>query len=181
MDELVKGLEGGKPRLFDLGRAHALYAELLGPVESLIRNKRHVLFVPTGPITGLPIHLLVTEKPAIAVPEFKDIGSYRDAAWLLKRQALTVLPSVGSLKALRVFARKDRGSKPMIGFGDPVFDPNEVSAAPPRGAERAARPVSTKTASRRAPIPTSGEARASTAETPQALPRLADTADGSMP
>ena len=35
-----------------------------------------------------------------------------------------MLPSVASLKALRVFARKDQGAKPMVGFGDPVFDPD---------------------------------------------------------
>ena len=41
----------------------------------------------------------------------------------MKRQAVSVLPSVASLKALRAFARKDHGIKPMIGFGDPVFNP----------------------------------------------------------
>ena len=30
VDELVKGLEGGKPKLFDLGRAHELYADAAG-------------------------------------------------------------------------------------------------------------------------------------------------------
>jgi hypothetical protein len=50
------------------------------------------------------------------------MAANRDAAWLLKRQAVSVLPSVASLKALRRFARKDQGTKPMIGFGDPLFD-----------------------------------------------------------
>jgi hypothetical protein len=38
-----------------------------------------------------------------------------DAAWLIKRQAVTVLPSVANLKALRV---KDQRAKPLVGFGD---------------------------------------------------------------
>ena len=66
--------------------------------------------VPSGALTALPFHLLVTEKPAVAVPQVKtprDLAAYRDAAWLLKRHAVSVLPSVASLKALRVFARKD--------------------------------------------------------------------------
>jgi CHAT domain-containing protein len=46
---------------------------------------------------------------------------YRDAAWLFRRQAVTVLPSVASLKALRSTARADHGSKPFVGFGDPLF------------------------------------------------------------
>jgi hypothetical protein len=76
------------------------------------------MVAPWGPLTALPFHLLVTEKPAAATPETPD--GYRDAAWLLKRHAVSVLPSVASLKALRAFARKDPAVKPMTGFGDPV-------------------------------------------------------------
>ena len=94
--------------MFDLGVAHELYATCSGPVEALIKDKRHLLLVPSGALTALPFHLLVTEKPAVAVPE-RGLAAYRDAAWLLKRHAITVLPSVASLKALRVFARKDQG------------------------------------------------------------------------
>jgi CHAT domain-containing protein/tetratricopeptide (TPR) repeat protein len=114
--------------LFNLGLAHELYATLLGPVAPLIKDKKHLLVVPSGALTALPFHLLVTEKPAAAVPashDFKDLAIYRDAAWLIKRQAVTVLPSVGSLKALRLLAAKREAGKPLIGFGDPVFDPNE--------------------------------------------------------
>ena len=58
----------------------------------------------------------------VAVPQvnaLRDLAAYRDAAWLLKRHAVSVLPSVASLKALRVFAHKDVAGKPMVGFGDP--------------------------------------------------------------
>ena len=102
---------------------------MFGPVETLIKDKRHLLVVPSGSLTGVPFHLLVTEKPAVAKPEIKDIATYRDAAWLIKRQAVTILPSVSSLKALRIFARNERGAKPMIGFGDPIFDPAERAKA----------------------------------------------------
>jgi CHAT domain-containing protein/tetratricopeptide (TPR) repeat protein len=125
----------GKPALFDLAFAHELYAALIGPVEELVRDKRHLLVVPSGPLTSLPFHLLVTEKPAKPVMGVKDIALYRDAAWLIKRQAVSVLPSVASLRALRLFARKAEGTQPMIGFGDPVFDPAERARAL---AERAA-------------------------------------------
>jgi len=79
----------------------------------------------------LPFHLLVTDKPVIAMPrmQINDMAAYRDAAWLVKRHAVTVLPSVASLKALRVFARKGQGTKPMIGFGDPVFARDQTAAA----------------------------------------------------
>jgi CHAT domain-containing protein/tetratricopeptide (TPR) repeat protein len=114
---------GGK--LFDLVLAHELYVALIGPVEELVKDKRHLLIVPSGALTSLPFHLLVTEKPAKLVMEVKDIALYRNAAWLIKRQAVSVLPSVASLRALRSFARKAESTKAMIGFGDPVFDPAE--------------------------------------------------------
>ena len=76
----------GKSGLFDLALAYELYATLLGPVEALVKDKRSLLVVPSGALTALPFHLLVTEKPAAAIPE--KIEGYRDAAWLLKRQAV---------------------------------------------------------------------------------------------
>jgi CHAT domain-containing protein len=102
---------------------------LCGSAEA-IRDKRHLIVIPSGALTALPFHLLVTEKPAVAVPQVKtprDLAAYRDAAWLLKRHAVSVLPSVASLKALRGFAHKDQGAKPLIGFGDPIFNAEEES------------------------------------------------------
>jgi CHAT domain-containing protein/Tfp pilus assembly protein PilF len=138
--EKVAALRGGldlrklarsadKPALFDLALAHELYVELIGPIEGLVRGKRHLLVVPSGPLTSLPFHLLVTEKPAKPVPGIKDIALYRDAAWLIRRHAISMLPSVASLRELRLFARKSAGTKAMIGFGDPIFDPAERTRA----------------------------------------------------
>jgi CHAT domain-containing protein len=131
------GATAGKPGLFDLALANELYTELLGPVEPVIKDKKQLLVVPSGPLTALPFHLLVTENPASPVPEKFD--GYSDASWLIKRQAIDVLPSVTSLKVLRAFARKDAGSKPMVGFGDPVFNPNAALEGTQRAAKSAAR------------------------------------------
>ena len=130
VDGLTKSVSMGKPQLFDLAAAHELYGTLFGPVEALIKDKPLLLIVPSGPLTALPFHLLVTDKSVIAVPQMQinDMAAYRDAAWLVKRHAVTVLPSIASLKALRVFARKGQGTKPMIGFGDPVFAPDQAAA-----------------------------------------------------
>jgi CHAT domain-containing protein/tetratricopeptide (TPR) repeat protein len=123
----------GPRTLFDLAAAHELYGLLLGPVEGLIKGKRHLLVVPSGALTALPFHLLVTEKPAVPPPgeamTAQTLAPYRNAAWLLKRHAVTVLPSVTSLRSLRLFARKDQAAKPMIGFGDPIFNAEREGAA----------------------------------------------------
>jgi CHAT domain-containing protein/Tfp pilus assembly protein PilF len=114
---------------FDLAVANELYETLVGPVSDQIKDKRHLIVVPSGPITALPIHLLVTEKPIVAVPSLNELGRYREAAWLIRRQAVSVMPSVASLGALRELARKGQAEKPMIGFGDPLFSGEQVASA----------------------------------------------------
>lgn len=133
----------GKAGLFDLALANELYVTLLGPVEALTKDKRSLLVVPSGALTALPFHLLVTEKPPAAIPEKLD--GYRTAAWLLRRQAISVLPSVASLKSLRAFARTDHGVKPMTGFGDPLFNPGQGGGSDNRMARSkvAARNIAT--------------------------------------
>ena len=104
------------PKPFDLDASFELYSALMGPVESAIATKPKLLVVPTGALTSLPFHVLVTKKPDPAVaPDDR----YRLAAWLLNDKAITVLPSVASLRALRVFAKASHATKPFIGFGDP--------------------------------------------------------------
>lgn len=130
---LRRGLDLSKMEEFDLDVAHQLYALLLGPVEALIKDKGHLLVVPSGALTALPFHLLVTDKPA--APQVKDkADSFRDAAWLIKRHAVSVLPSAASLKVLRSLAQKTEGTKPMIGFGDPVFNPARAADGDQRSA-----------------------------------------------
>lgn len=131
----------GKSGLFDLALANELYGTLLAPVEPLVKDKPSLLVVPSGALTALPFHLLVTEKPAAAIPDTFD--GYRQAAWLLKRQAVSVLPSAASLKTLRVLARKQESTKPMTGFGDPLFNPGAKPSDGQRSTKTAARGLAT--------------------------------------
>ena len=97
--EGAAGSQAGVVRRFDLERAHALYRLVLAPVAGVFAGKRHLIVVPTGPLTSLPLQVLVTAPPppSSAPPE----QALRDAAWLIKSYALSVLPSVPSLSALR--------------------------------------------------------------------------------
>jgi CHAT domain-containing protein/tetratricopeptide (TPR) repeat protein len=121
------GKSGTSPDLFNLDLAYEMYTKLLGPVASLVEGKLNLIVVPSIELTALPFHLLVTEKPARAIPEKLD--GYREAAWLIKRHSVSVLPSIGSLNALSVGPSISPAAKPMIGFGDPVFGPENP---PPR-------------------------------------------------
>ncbi|RXH21359.1 hypothetical protein XH99_23555 [Bradyrhizobium nanningense] len=174
-----RGLDVGKARdasgksgLFDLALANELYVALLGPVEALTKDKRNLLVVPSAALTALPFHLLVTEKPPAAIPD--RLEGYRDAAWLLRRQAVSVLPSVISLKSLRAFARKDQGAKPMTGFGDPVFNP---AAEGPTDRGAASGKVAARNIATLAYTDFWRGAGVDRARLAQALPQLPDTAD----
>jgi len=179
LDELARQIKvmkttGKQPEIFNLTSAFELYATLLGPVEALIKDKTQLLVVPSGALTALPFDLLVTDKPASTAPALENMAPYRDAAWLIKRQSITVLPSVASLKALRIFAHKDFAAKPMVGFGDPVFDPTVQTAAGPRGAVKVSSARSLTTRSYTDFWQGAGVDRAMLSK---ALPRLPDTAD----
>ena len=47
-----------------LPRAHKLYSALFGEVQDLIKGK-HLLIVPSGPLTQLPFQVLVTRAADI--------------------------------------------------------------------------------------------------------------------
>jgi CHAT domain-containing protein/Tfp pilus assembly protein PilF len=179
----VEAASAAASEQFDLAFAHDVYKELLGPAEAVLKRKRNLLFVPTGALTALPFQLLVTAPPAVAKG---DLAAYRSAAWLAKQNAVTVVPSVSALKALRVFAAKDQAGKPIVGFGDPVFDPG---AAPGDGQRSVAKgkPVKTASVAKQPPARNASRTRSYTdfwqgasvdpARLGQALGQLPDTAD----
>ena len=75
--------------------------------------------VPDADLQSLPLGVLVTEKPS---GPFTDFSGYRQVPWLARKYAISVLPSVGSLRALRRFAKAARARSPFIGFGDPALE-----------------------------------------------------------
>jgi CHAT domain-containing protein len=105
---------------FDQARAHALYKALFGQVEDLIRDK-HLLIVPSGALTQLPFQVLVTAAPT-------SRSDYRSPAWLARKHAITVLPAVSSLKALRRVAKPSGAKRPMLGVGNPLLDGDPLDA-----------------------------------------------------
>ena len=117
------------PLPFDLGRAHRLYKELFGQIEDLIQGKR-LLVVPSGPLTALPFHVLVTAPPSEDLP--KTFEGYRSAAWLARSNAIATLPAVSSLKALRRNAAGLAAASDYIGYGDPVLMGDSASCRSPK-------------------------------------------------
>ena len=104
---------------FDTHRAYELYHVLLGPAEEMLAHSRRLIVVLDGALQSLPLGVLVTEPQSGEAPRLSD---YRSVPWLVRRYALTSLPAVSSLRALRIFAARAHGSEPFVGFGDPDFD-----------------------------------------------------------
>ncbi|MBI3373963.1 MAG: CHAT domain-containing protein [Betaproteobacteria bacterium] len=104
---------------FDVAASHELYKKLLGPFEKELAGVKHLIVVPDGPLQSLPLGVLVTEPPAAPVAA---IGDHAKVAWLAKRYAITTLPAVGSLRALRAFAKAAPAPDPFGGFGDPLLE-----------------------------------------------------------
>jgi TPR repeat protein/CHAT domain-containing protein len=105
-------------RPFNLAKAFELYQEFFAPAEILLEGIRHVFVVPDGALQSLPIGVLITQKQQ---EKFIGFSDYKKVSWLAKKYALSTLPSVSSLYALRTFAKAKSANKPFVGFGDPLL------------------------------------------------------------
>lgn len=113
--------EAGKPLPFRSDVAYDLYQLLFKEVADLLVGKR-LLIVPSGALSGIPIQVLVSSAP----PPGAD---FRSVKWMARDHAISVLPSVSALKALRSVARPSRATARMAGFGNPLLDGYDKAAA----------------------------------------------------
>jgi tetratricopeptide (TPR) repeat protein len=109
---------------FDAALAYKLYEQILGPVKDFISQKSRLSFVLSGALTSLPPQVLITNEP-----EDKPLTSVN---WLVRKYAITVLPSTTSLKVLRGNKTGLRAAEAMIGFGDPVFEMTTETTSKPK-------------------------------------------------
>lgn len=117
---------------FPLAEAYRLYSLILAPAHDLLAGAQHLLVVTDGPLLGMPLHWLVTEPTTNLRPTYTE---YRHAPWLIRQYAVTVLPSVGSLDALRRLEKRPRALKPFVGFGDPLLGDGEATTSNSRGTD----------------------------------------------
>ncbi|MBK8209086.1 MAG: CHAT domain-containing protein [Rhodospirillales bacterium] len=120
---------------YDVKRAHALYRLLLDPVHDRLSKARHVITVPSGPLLSLPFAVLVVQEP----PEIQS-DDYSRVAWMGRRHALTLSPSVQSFVNLRNTVQPSDAAKPMIGFGDFVAKRDVEGILARRGLPETCRP-----------------------------------------
>lgn len=116
---------------FDMGKSYTLYRSIFGAVEGGLAGVNHLIVVPTGALASLPLGLLVTQNP-------KSLGArdYAGADWLLKRTAISDVPSARAFISLREQAASPPGSRPLLAIANPNF------AGTPRAAAGRGSPVS---------------------------------------
>lgn len=110
-DHFGQELAKGQALPFDAAAAHTLYREIFGPFADLIKD-RALILVPMGPLTQVPLHVLMTERT----------DTTQTSGWLASSHAIVVLPSVANFVALREGIRPSQAKLPFIGFGNPTLE-----------------------------------------------------------
>jgi CHAT domain-containing protein len=167
----VSGTLAAQP-VFDVGAAWDLYAALLKPVEPSFRDATSLLVVPHGPVGQLPFGMLLTEPASLGPQTGAPFTQYRSLPFLVRRVAVTQLPSVASLGILRAVPAAAAGRRTFVGFGDPYFSAEQARRATADPATLVSRGGGSSVSVRAAPA-TDGVAKGQLA----LLPRLPDTAE----
>lgn len=98
---------------FDLDLAHLAYQALLAPVAEIAAAKTRLIIVPDAAVISIPFNLLVKSAPA---PD----TNLRTADWVIRHQAITLMPTVTSFATLRDRARAPQTPR-FLGIGDPLI------------------------------------------------------------
>lgn len=122
---------------FDLAAGLRLYTELLQPVAKGWKGAGSLLVVANGSLSQVPFGLLPTGPAQPVKQAGMRYAQYRAVPWLIRELAITQLPSVNSLLALRKLPAGDPQRRAFVGFGDPEFQ----LAAKAQGATRGLRKV----------------------------------------
>jgi CHAT domain-containing protein/predicted negative regulator of RcsB-dependent stress response len=114
---------------FDISLAYGLYRWLLEPVEEVWKKATDLLIVAHGPLGQMPFALLPTTPVKLDEEEKKLFGKYKKIPWLIRKASVTRQPSASSFVNLRSVASGDPMRKAFAGFGDPIFNPQQLAEA----------------------------------------------------
>lgn len=121
--ELRKPFEGrgGIVGVYNVKVAHRLYEALFGDVEAEMADVNHLIMVPAGALSSLPPALLVS-----AAPKPDEETDYAKVAFLPRRMATSLSPSVRAFLDLRALRGRAAAPMPFLGFGNPTFEGTKV-------------------------------------------------------
>ena len=96
----------------------------------MLNGAHKLLLVADGALASLPLSVLVTAPPQ---QDPVAVADHRNLHWLATDYAVSVPPSVASLRALRLFARSSRASSPFFGIGNPALGGSDGGPSESRG------------------------------------------------
>jgi CHAT domain-containing protein len=114
---------------FDLADAYELYAQLLQPVETVWKPARSLIVVTNGALGLLPLSLLPTAPSQVNEETRPRFAGYRDVPWLARTHSVMQVPSTYALLSLRRLPAGSPARQSFIGFGDPLFNEEQVAEA----------------------------------------------------
>jgi len=137
LDAIVTALRGAldpKPSTltdippYDTDRAYQLYSKLLLPVREGWKDAHDFLVIANDPVSRMPLDVLTT-APSKPLDEKLLFDGYRKVPWLIEQVSITMVPSASSLISLRTLPPGPSHRKAFAGFGDPIFNPEQMKLA----------------------------------------------------
>jgi hypothetical protein len=109
---------------FPFEGANRLFRFFFGASNDCISGTAHILLATDPDLFAEPWNAFVTDLP----PAGKVVG-FREAAWLPRKYAISLLPSVRSIYDIRQLLQRSRASRIFLGVGDPDLGAPQQSAA----------------------------------------------------
>lgn len=110
-------VKNGRVGIYDLQLAYTLYRQLFGPVSTTLNETTHLIIASSGAVASLPIAALLTDEP-----------NGKNAAWLIRRAAISQVPSATAFLALRKNTKPSTARLPFLGVGNPRFTGSETGS-----------------------------------------------------
>lgn len=103
---------------FAADAAHSAYQLLLGEAGPKLSSYRKIVFSVAGPLSGLPLEMLVVEEPDASQNAAWRQGDYTGITWLGARADISYVPSPRNLVDIRQRAGSSKATKPVVAFGN---------------------------------------------------------------
>lgn len=113
---------------FETKVAVQLHEALIKPFEPRLKGVTHLIVVPTGPLTSLPFQALARRIPDARLVS-GSAEAYRQTDWIVRHYAVSVQPSLDSIRSLRTAPAATRERLQLVGFANPRF--GDAARAPP--------------------------------------------------
>jgi CHAT domain-containing protein len=112
--------QGTQAPAFDFVAAAQLHAALLKPLADSLVGKSHLIVSTAGALAQIPLAALVSEPYT---------GTPAQAPWLIKQLAISHVPGASAWMALKQLNQTKSATQAFMGWGDPLFDANQVAQA----------------------------------------------------